>query len=415
MQYATLKNSTKPAFIINSHIGYDGDMIDESGNRIEGDGQGVDGELFAKEFFNVQESNPNEIDIFINSMGGSVLDGMSILTAIINSRVKTTSYISGYCLSTAGWIALSADKVKMYSHSCWMCHMPIDTLGNASEGIMSKTVDMIANVISQRSGKNGKAKLSSDDVKNMMSVKTYMNAEQMYNMGLIDEVLPMNFNRPIIYNKETFKECKNILNTIVNKKPSVMPFEKVINRLKLAPNSSEEDVLSALASLENKISLVNAENVDLKNKVSEVANLEAKISILNKDLSAKDADSKALLSKVEALEISNKELSDFANQVKEKQEKAELDAKTEKATNLVNSFKERGVIKEQFAQTWIKQAIENYEAVEAQLEGLNLSVKLPVAGAKREADQDSLKNFEGFGSMQEMREKIKLSNQAKTK
>lgn len=415
MQYATLENTPKPAFIINSHIGYDADMIGEDGSRIEGDGQGVDGETFAMEFFKVQENNPSEIDIFINSMGGSVLDGMSILTAIINSRVKTNTYISGYCLSTAGWIALCADKVRMYAHSCWMCHMPIDAGGNADNGIMGSTANMIANAISQRSGRNGKNKLSVEDVKNMMSVKTYMNAEQMYNMGLIDEVLPMNFNRPVIYNKETFKECKNILNTIVNKKPSVMPFEKVINRLKLAPNSSEEDVLSALASLENKISITNAENVDLKNKVSEVVNLEAKISILNKDLEAKDADSKALLAKIEKLEISNKELSDFSSKVKKEQEEADLLARTEKATNLVNTFKERGVIKEQFAQTWVKQAIENYDATEAQLESLNVSIKLPVAGGKREVEAGDIKNYEGYTSIKEARETIRLANQNKTK
>lgn len=415
MQYVALENTSKPAFIVNSHIGYDSDMMDEDGSVIKGDGQGIDGETFAKEFFKVQENNPSEIDIFFNSMGGSVTDGMSMLTAIINSRVKTTSIISGYCLSTAGWLALAADKVKMYSHSCWMCHMPIDTNGNADNGIMSNTVNMIANAISQRSGKNGKPRLSVDEVKNMMSVKTYMNADEMHNMGLIDEVVPMNFNRPTIYNKETFKEFKNILNTIVNKKPSVMPFEKVINRLKLAPNSSEEDVLSALASLENKISLTNAENVDLKNKVSEVVSLEAKVSILNKDLEAKDVESRNLKAAIEKLEISNKELFDFSETVRKEKADAELKTKTEKATNLVNSYKERGVVKGEFADIWVKQAIENYDAVEAQLDSLNTTIKLPVAGAKREVSSTDLKNFEGFETIEAAREKIRLANQNKTK
>jgi hypothetical protein len=93
----------------------------------------------------------------------------------------------------------------------------------------------------------------------------------------------------------------------------------------------------------------------------------------------------------------------------------ELKTKTERATNLVNSYKERGVIKSEFSETWVKQAIENYDAVEAQLDSLNTTIKLPIAGAKREVSPTDLKNYEGFETFEASREKIRLANQNKTK
>src|ERR1022692_1632284 len=113
----------KPIFQINQHIGFDDDVENEDGTIEKGDGQGIDGRVFSKEFFETDILNPDCITLYVNTMGGNVQESLDMLTSVSRVKSKTHSIISGFAYSCGGWIPLGADVVDMNEHASWMCHL----------------------------------------------------------------------------------------------------------------------------------------------------------------------------------------------------------------------------------------------------------------------------------------------------
>ena len=65
--YTQDSTADEPIMLINKHIGYS-----------EKDGQGVDGSLFQEELLYLDSLGKKAIQVWINSPGGSVVDGYNI-------------------------------------------------------------------------------------------------------------------------------------------------------------------------------------------------------------------------------------------------------------------------------------------------------------------------------------------------
>lgn len=59
------------------------------------------------------ENENEEIELHINSMGGDVYEGEAMVSAIKNHQKKVTAFIDGIAASTASFVALACDAVKM--------------------------------------------------------------------------------------------------------------------------------------------------------------------------------------------------------------------------------------------------------------------------------------------------------------
>lgn len=68
--------------------------------------------------------NVDEIDIYVNSPGGSVYAGLAIYNALKRIEKTKTAYIDGVAASITSLIVLAADKVVMPSNSMVMIHNP---------------------------------------------------------------------------------------------------------------------------------------------------------------------------------------------------------------------------------------------------------------------------------------------------
>jgi ATP-dependent Clp protease, protease subunit len=75
-------------------------------------GDKVDGDYFAQEI-NFLSKQYDEIVIRINSGGGSVLQGLSIFNAMLNSPAFIVVNIDGIAASMAGVIAMAGNIVRM--------------------------------------------------------------------------------------------------------------------------------------------------------------------------------------------------------------------------------------------------------------------------------------------------------------
>jgi len=141
--------------------------------------EGINGNAFAQEMLFL-ETQVDKINIRINSIGGSVLDGYSIISAIRDCKVTVCTYNDGLAASIAGIILVSGDERYARDYSITMIHNPA---GIENQDVLDKIKDSLLTILSNSSI------LSMQDLDKLMNTETYFNAEEALEAGLVDEIL----------------------------------------------------------------------------------------------------------------------------------------------------------------------------------------------------------------------------------
>ena len=76
-------------------------------------GPRVDGDYFAQELASLDRGDFDMIHIRMNSPGGNVFQGMSIVSAILSMNTPVCVHIDGIAASMAAVVAVAADRVCM--------------------------------------------------------------------------------------------------------------------------------------------------------------------------------------------------------------------------------------------------------------------------------------------------------------
>lgn len=137
--------------------------------------------------------NVKEIEITINSSGGSVFSGINIANQIANHPAHITVNVSGVAASIASVIAVAADTVKMESNSMMMIHeVWAPFMGNHSE--MRKFADDLEKINTTvfNSYLNKNPDIDHALLKDMMAKETWLTSEECLELGLIDEITAAN-------------------------------------------------------------------------------------------------------------------------------------------------------------------------------------------------------------------------------
>lgn len=133
-------------------------------------------------------SDLSQINLYINSYGGSVFEGTAIYNQLRRHPAKKTVYIDGFACSVASVIAMAGDEVvmprnaMMMIHNAWMC-----ACGNAAE-LRKAADDLDAINKGNRQAYLQKAgdKLSEDELVSMLDAETWLTAEDCIRLGLAD-------------------------------------------------------------------------------------------------------------------------------------------------------------------------------------------------------------------------------------
>ncbi|WP_314347823.1 head maturation protease, ClpP-related [Mammaliicoccus vitulinus] len=134
-----------------------------------------------------------EIEINLNSPGGSVFSGIAIANQISSHSARVTVNISGVAASIASVIAISADHVKMAKNSMMMIHEVWSPfVGSHNEmrkfaDDLEKINETVFNSYLQKNPKIDHALL-----KDMMAKETWLSSDEALELGLIDEVTQAN-------------------------------------------------------------------------------------------------------------------------------------------------------------------------------------------------------------------------------
>lgn len=130
-----------------------------------------------------------QINVYINSNGGSVMEGTAIYNQLKRHKAYKTVYIDGFACSIASVIAMAGDTVIMPRNAVMMIHNPWTiTAGNAEQ--LRKTaddLDKITEAASEAYLQKAGEKLTKEKLAELMAAETYLTAEECVSYGLADE------------------------------------------------------------------------------------------------------------------------------------------------------------------------------------------------------------------------------------
>ncbi|CAB4191918.1 S14_ClpP_1 domain containing protein [uncultured Caudovirales phage] len=280
--------STKFRFIQNYSSDQATILLYDDIGRNPMDGSGIDGNQFAQELNYLSDIvQPAKINCRINSVGGSVIDGMSIFASILNAKVPVYTFIDGVAASIAAVIALSGKEVVCADYGRLMIHnasMPGETMDVAAQTALASINTALCTMIANRCGQ------TMDEVATAMTNETWYTAEEAMANGLVDSIATTKkqFSVPA---KATATELRHIYNQYLQPK---MNMKNITNALNLQNEATEVEIESAIELLKKQVEEANAKIIEL----------EAEKIVLTEKVEAIDAE-KTSQEETAAIEIVN--------------------------------------------------------------------------------------------------------------
>jgi ATP-dependent protease ClpP protease subunit len=139
------------------------------------------------------EDAGDEVEILINSPGGSVTEGVAIYNAIRDYRRKggkATARVVGMAASMASYIPLAAERVSVEDNTTLMIHEPfMIALGRKSDmeraaSILEGVSRTFARAYAAKTGK------SPEEMRQLMADETYLFGQDIVDAGFADSVEP---------------------------------------------------------------------------------------------------------------------------------------------------------------------------------------------------------------------------------
>lgn len=206
-------------------------------------GEEVESETSANHFRNELAKYPDvtQIDIYINSYGGSVFEGTAIYTQLKRHPAKKVVHDDGFICSVAATIAMCADWLIMPRNTMMFIHNAMNgVFGNAKQlRKAADDLDVIMQGNIQAYLEKSKGKITEAKLIELMEAETWLTAQQCYDYGFCDEILgqeadlteakqmlqSMNktIEQQLSYNKALSAQFKEITETLAQKTPDREP------------------------------------------------------------------------------------------------------------------------------------------------------------------------------------------------
>lgn len=192
------------------------------------------------------------INLYVNSPGGSVFEGITIHNMLKRHDAKITAYVDALAASIASVIIMSADEIRMPSNSMLMIHNPWTfAIGNAIElRKQADDLDRIAESAVQTYLAKTGDKLEESKLKEMLDAETWLSADEAFEYGLCDVVEESNDMAASI-NDEYMNRYKNVPKQLQKEPTQVISAEEKALRQKIADEAkaSEEYTKTILGGI----------------------------------------------------------------------------------------------------------------------------------------------------------------------
>jgi ATP-dependent Clp protease protease subunit len=128
------------------------------------------------------------IDLRINSMGGSVFDGVAMHTLLVDNAAKVRVHIDGMAASIASMVAMAGDEITIAENAFMMIHKPwVTVIGDADEHrAMADRLDKVEGAIAKSYMRHTDKPM--DEILEAMAVETWFDADEAVAFGLAANV-----------------------------------------------------------------------------------------------------------------------------------------------------------------------------------------------------------------------------------
>ncbi len=170
-----------------------------------------------------------DLNIFVNSGGGSVFAGLAIYNMLKRHQGYKTVYVDGLAASISSVIALAGDKVVIPSNSFLMIHKPWSGISGDANAFrkMADDLDAIEEGIMNVYSDNIKEGVDVETIRQMVQDETWLNgneASKYFNIEVAEE------NKAVACVSDLFKDYKHIPENIVKSKADEK--EELHNKIK---------------------------------------------------------------------------------------------------------------------------------------------------------------------------------------
>lgn len=209
--------------------------------------------------------NSQDIEIYINSGGGSVFAGIAIYSMLKRHKGKKTVHVDGLAASIASVIALAGDEVIVPKYANFMIHNPLCMLWNSYNAIdlrkIASTLDSCKESILNIYMENVKEGVTKEELSALMDEEKWFTGEsaaEIFNIKIEDEFelvacssefLDKYKNTPenLFVNYDKSKENQKIdIEEIANKVISILQNQKQEDKNVDTIKKEKEDILNDL-------------------------------------------------------------------------------------------------------------------------------------------------------------------------
>lgn len=147
---------------------------------------------FLRQMLYLSEDKENEINIFINSIGGEITSGLVICDLILNCQMPVNLYCTGLAASMAAVVLSCGPQGRRYilPHSKTMIHEPLlsgnlhqsaSSIQNMTNSLL-QTKKLVNSILAKQTGR------TVQEINQATSHDHYMDAEETIRFGLCDEI-----------------------------------------------------------------------------------------------------------------------------------------------------------------------------------------------------------------------------------
>lgn len=153
-------------------------------------GGGWEGGVGAKDFADQLNAlgELDSVELFINSPGGSVFDGVTIYNLLKRNRAPVNVHVDGVAASIASIVAMAGDTIEIARNGLLMLHDPWTlAVGNARDfrkeaEILDQVGETLVGTYADRTGQK------SEKVRELMAAETWLEADEAVKLGFADRV-----------------------------------------------------------------------------------------------------------------------------------------------------------------------------------------------------------------------------------
>lgn len=159
----------------------------------------------------------DEVEVVINSGGGSVFDAFAIFSQLRKFPAKIVTIIEGVAASAAAFLAEAGDVRFMSGNALFMIHKA-SGIGSGDQDVIAKLLDVLKKVDGILENTFVKASTSTlEAVRGFMTAEEFMTANQAKERGFIDEIGPESDAVPHAKPKEEDKDTEDAIKSIMEK------------------------------------------------------------------------------------------------------------------------------------------------------------------------------------------------------